>query len=171
MKEKNVKYEQPKEVKVHPVKDGRRVPLKQLRKKLDIDRFEQPTPPYTENKPSPNSVKNIIESARWRLLLSLVGITGQPVKKGELVGQIEDGKLGAPVHASISGTVTHVSDEDEFVRISKKLIFGLRQAQSTSSFNMEVTSTELSHLVIIGKTIFTIVYKLRQRIIKWKSIH
>ena len=42
---------------------------------------------------------------------------GDVVHEGTLIGDIEEGKLGARVHASIAGRVTHVSDE--FVRIAK----------------------------------------------------
>jgi len=115
MRDNKIKFEQTKPVKVHPVKDGRRVPLKQLRKKLDIDRFEQPTP-YMENKPEPNSVKILLSQHVGTPAMPVV-IIGQPVKKGEVIGKIEEGKLGAPVHASIDGTVTHVSDT--FIRIGK----------------------------------------------------
>ncbi len=37
---------------------------------------------------------------------------GRSVKAGELIAKIEDGKLGANVHASIDGTVQEVTDKD-----------------------------------------------------------
>jgi len=37
---------------------------------------------------------------------------GDPVKKGELIGEIPQGALGARVHASIDGTVTAVDDKN-----------------------------------------------------------
>jgi biotin carboxyl carrier protein len=36
---------------------------------------------------------------------------GKRVKKGQLVGRVEDGKLGANVHASIDGKVRAVTAE------------------------------------------------------------
>jgi Na+-translocating ferredoxin:NAD+ oxidoreductase RnfC subunit len=36
---------------------------------------------------------------------------GQKLKKGHLVGRVEDSKLGAHVHASIDGTVRKVTPE------------------------------------------------------------
>lgn len=36
---------------------------------------------------------------------------GQKVKKGQVVGRVEEGKLGAPVHASIDGKVKAVTAE------------------------------------------------------------
>ena len=115
MKQQNVKYEQTRPVKVHPVKEGRRVPLKQLRKKLDIERFEVPTP-FTKDKPSPNAVKIKLSQHVGAPAKAVVKI-GQRISKGDVIGEIEEGKLGAQVHASIDGEVTHVSEE--FIRISK----------------------------------------------------
>lgn len=103
------KYEQKKEVKVHPVKEGRRVPLKQLMKRLDLTRFEKPTP-FIEEVETPKRVKILLQQH--------VGVPSEPVvkigdivNKGDLIGRIPEGKLGANVHASISGMVTHVNHD------------------------------------------------------------
>lgn len=37
--------------------------------------------------------------------------TGDSVKVGQVVGQVEEGKLGVPVHASIDGVVADVTDK------------------------------------------------------------
>lgn len=103
------KYEQPKPVKVHPMKDGRRVPLKQLMKKLDVFKYETKTP-FIHFTQIPEKVKIKLKQH--------VGVSSNPivkigdiVKKGDLIGEIENGKLGAPIHASINGIITQV-DED-----------------------------------------------------------
>jgi glycine cleavage system H lipoate-binding protein len=36
---------------------------------------------------------------------------GAKVKKGQVVGRVEEGKLGADVHASIGGKVRRVTEE------------------------------------------------------------
>jgi len=41
--------------------------------------------------------------------------TGDIVSKGDLIAKVPDGKLGANIHASISGTVSHVGDG--FIRV------------------------------------------------------
>lgn len=115
MNRQNVKFNQTKPVQVHPIKEGRRVPLKQLRKKLDIERFEHPTP-YIEQKPEPPSVK-IFLSQHVGVPAESVVKNGQQVNKGELIGKIADGKLGAPVHASISGRVSLVTPD--FIQITR----------------------------------------------------
>jgi len=114
-KKNGQRYEQQKPVKVHPIKEGRRVPLKQLMKRIDVLQFDAHTP-YTKNSPNPSQVKILLKQH--------VGVSAKPVVKlgdvvheGTLIGDIEEGKLGARVHASISGRVAHVSDE--FIKIVK----------------------------------------------------
>ena len=38
------------------------------------------------------------------------GAVGVEVKAGQMIGKIQDGKLGAPIHASISGKVLSITD-------------------------------------------------------------
>ena len=115
MKNAGLKYEQPKPVKVHPIKEGRRVPLKQLMKKMDILKYEAKTP-YTKNSPVPSQVKILLKQHVGASAKAVVKM-GDKVSEGDLIADVEQGKLGAKIHASITGTVTHVSDE--FIRISK----------------------------------------------------
>lgn len=114
LKRNGQKYEQTKPVKVHPIKEGRRVPLKQLMKRLDLLKYESKTP-FTKEKLTPKSVKIMLKQHVGVPAKSIVNI-GDNVSEGDLIGQIEKGKLGANIHASISGRITHVSDE--FIRIS-----------------------------------------------------
>jgi Na+-translocating ferredoxin:NAD+ oxidoreductase RnfC subunit len=115
LREQNRKHEQKKEVKIHPIKDGRKVPVNQLMKKLNVTKYNVPTP-FVKGFPEPDSVKILLKQHVGAPAVPVVDI-GNEVKKGDLIGKIDDGKLGAPVHASISGKVSHVSDE--FIRITK----------------------------------------------------
>ncbi|WP_420482081.1 biotin/lipoyl-containing protein [Clostridium beijerinckii] len=36
---------------------------------------------------------------------------GDKVQKGDLIGEISDGKLGAKIHASIDGIIKEITDE------------------------------------------------------------
>jgi Na+-translocating ferredoxin:NAD+ oxidoreductase RnfC subunit len=36
---------------------------------------------------------------------------GAHVEEGDLIGDIPEGSLGAPIHASISGTITEITNE------------------------------------------------------------
>ncbi|MDZ7763523.1 MAG: hypothetical protein U5K00_03735 [Melioribacteraceae bacterium] len=102
-------------MKVHPIKEGRRVPLKQLRKRLKVDEYEKDTP-FNEERPQPNYVKIKLNQHIGAPAKPEVEI-GQPVEVGDVIAKPEEGKLGAFIHASISGKVTHVNKE--FIRISK----------------------------------------------------
>lgn len=115
MKAMGQKYEQQKPVKVHPIKEGRRVPLKQLRKRLNVDEYEAHTP-FTKERPKPNSVKIMLKQHVGAPAQAVVNI-GDIVNVGEVIAKPEEGKLGSIIHASISGKVTHVNEE--FIRISK----------------------------------------------------
>lgn len=115
MKAAGQKYEQLKPVKVHPIKEGRRVPLKQLRKRLNVEQYEAETP-FTKERPQPNAVKILLQQHVGGPAKATVKI-GESVNVGDVIGKPEEGKLGSVIHSSISGKVTHVSEE--FIRISK----------------------------------------------------
>ncbi|MAT58139.1 MAG: NADH dehydrogenase subunit [Ignavibacteriae bacterium] len=108
------RYEQPKPVKVHPIKEGRRVPLKQLMKRLDLLKYERKTP-FTKDEIDPKTVKIYLKQHVGASAESIVKI-GDMVNVGDLIAEIKDGKMGANIHASISGKVSHVSEE--FIRIT-----------------------------------------------------
>jgi Na+-translocating ferredoxin:NAD+ oxidoreductase RnfC subunit len=114
-KKLGARYNQQKPVKVHPIKEGRRVPLKQLMKRMDILQYDTHTP-YRKISPTPSQVKILLKQHVGEPAKAVVGLGGF-VNEGDLIGDIEESKLGAKVHASISGKVTHVNEE--FVRISK----------------------------------------------------
>jgi Na+-translocating ferredoxin:NAD+ oxidoreductase RnfC subunit len=114
MRKAGERYEQPKPVKVHPIKDGRRVPLKQLLKRIDLYEYDAKTP-FTESSPNPDKVKVLLKQHVGKTAKSKVKVN-QEVKKGELIGQISEGEIGSNIHSPISGIVTHVSDE--YVRIN-----------------------------------------------------
>ncbi len=113
LKANSIKFEQTKELKVHPIKEGRRVPLKQLMKRMNILNYDQPTP-YRSDFPEPNEVMIKLKQHLGTPANSIVSI-GERVNKGDLIGKMEEGKLGANIHASIDGIVKEVNSE--YVRI------------------------------------------------------
>lgn len=114
LKKEGIKYDQQKPVHIHPIKEGRRVPLNMLMKKLNITDYNFHTP----------FVKEILEVKQVKILLKqhsgmpakAIVKVGDFVNKGDLIGDIEKEKLGAKIHASISGKITEVTDE--FIKIS-----------------------------------------------------
>ena len=115
LQENSIKFEQTKPLKVHPIKEGRRVPINQLMKRMNVLQFEKPTP-YRDDFESPSSVKICLKQHVGVSSLSNVKI-GQTVNKNDLIGKMEEGKLGANIHASISGTITSLNSE--FIIIEK----------------------------------------------------
>lgn len=109
LKENSIKFQQTKPLKVHPIKEGRRVPLRQLIKRLNVEKYNVSTP-YLNNFTKPKKVKILLKQH--------VGVSAIPtikandiVEKGELIGEIEKGKLGAQIHASIKGKVKEVNND------------------------------------------------------------
>jgi Na+-translocating ferredoxin:NAD+ oxidoreductase RnfC subunit len=104
-----LKFAQTRPVEVHPMKEYRRVPLAQLRRRLQIEEYEKATP-FQEVECHPAVVR-----------IKMLQHTGQPavpvvrdgakVKRGQVVGRVEDSKLGAHVHSSIDGKVRKVTPE------------------------------------------------------------
>lgn len=96
----------------------RRIPLPRLIARLGLSRY-QATPARVS--------WQAVDVPRVELLLSQhigapaqpIVATGQKVTKGEVIGEIPEGKLGARVHASIDGQVTSISDHSIVIERSQ----------------------------------------------------
>jgi Na+-translocating ferredoxin:NAD+ oxidoreductase RnfC subunit len=104
-----LKFAQQRPVEVHPMKEYRRVPLAQLRRRLQVEEYERETP-FAEVHCRPAAVRIKMRQHTGQAAAPDVK-EGQKLKKGHLVGRVEDSKLGAHVHASIDGTVRKVTPE------------------------------------------------------------
>ena len=109
LKEKGMKWEGRREVKPHPMYDGRHVPLKQLIGKLGVKDYDAPAH-FKDRKFSVKKVRIPLAQHIGTPAIPVVK-PGREVKAGEVIGEIPDGKLGARVHASIAGVVGAVTDE------------------------------------------------------------
>jgi Na+-translocating ferredoxin:NAD+ oxidoreductase RnfC subunit len=108
------------EVTVHPIYDGRHVPLGRLMRKLGIESYNVPAP-FAEIAVAPRSVtiplfqqsagRNVPAPAALRApkagapARALVG-TGARVGRGQKIGECSGERTGAHIHASIDGIVT-----------------------------------------------------------------
>lgn len=109
MRSAGIKYVQEKPVKVHPIKEGRRVPLKQLIKKLRLDEYNGHTP-FNSASPEPQNVKIMLKQHVGEIALPSV-IEGDKVNKGQPLANVPNGKMGSIIHSSIDGTVTEVTSQ------------------------------------------------------------
>ena len=109
MRNEGIKFIQQKPVKVHPIKEGRKVPLKQLVRKLKLEDYDVEAP----FNPDKLSVKNVQIPLLQHIgkPASPVVKKGEVIKAGEVIGIMDEGELGANVHASIGGKVKEVNDK------------------------------------------------------------
>ena len=109
MREAGIKFIQQKPVKVHPIKEGRRVPLKQLIMKLKLQDYDAEAPFYPKEI-SVGKVKIPLQQHIGKPSEALVK-KGEVVEEGQMIGEVPDSELGANIHASIKGKVKEVTKE------------------------------------------------------------
>jgi Na+-translocating ferredoxin:NAD+ oxidoreductase RnfC subunit len=96
------------------MKEFRRVPMKQLVRRLGVSEFECEAP-WQDLEVDPEMVVLPLKQHAGNPAAPVLE-SGETVVKGQLIARVEDGKLGASVHASISGRLTVL---DEAIRIEK----------------------------------------------------
>jgi len=107
LKEKGIRWEGPRDVQPHPMYEYRRTPLKQLMQRLDVMQYDRPTP-FQQLDRLPTKV-TIPLSQHIGAPAEPVVRVGETVSRGGLIADIPSDKLGARLHASISGVVTDVN--------------------------------------------------------------
>jgi Na+-translocating ferredoxin:NAD+ oxidoreductase RnfC subunit len=98
-----------KQVKPHIMQEYRRVPIKHLVKRLGLAEYDQPAT-FMEVDYLPKLARLPLSQHTGAPAEPVVKI-GEKVKKGQLIAEIPDGKLGAKIHASIDGTIMSIDSE------------------------------------------------------------
>lgn len=116
MKQAGLKWSGPMNVKPHPMREGRRVPIKSLMKKLHVLQYDHPAP-----------LQSVVVQPR-QVALPLkqgAGVPNQPlvragdrVSAGQPLGEIPANALGAIIHAPFAGRVVSVSDRIVLEKLS-----------------------------------------------------
>lgn len=113
MRKANLKWTGKTEVKPHPMRDGRRVPIKTLMKKLHIQEYDHPAHLGKMDYRPKRAVLPLKQSA-GAANLPLVK-AGDRVSAGQQVGDIPEEALGAAIHAPFPGVVEAVTDKHIFL--------------------------------------------------------
>jgi len=103
------KWGGPREVKKHPTKDFRRVPVKKLMTRLGVSRYEA----EAEYKKLDIQPQKVLIPLKQHVGVPAMPIVkeGDVVKKGQLIAQVPADQLGANIHSSIAGHVSSIQND------------------------------------------------------------
>jgi len=87
----------------------RKFPVERLKQRLDIKKYDSDS--LLEEKEYNFSKVTILRSQHIGAKAEPIVKVGDKVQKGDLIGDISDGKLGAKIHASIDGFIHEITDE------------------------------------------------------------
>jgi Na+-translocating ferredoxin:NAD+ oxidoreductase RnfC subunit len=99
---------------VSPFFDNRKVPVQRLMQRLEVMKYDT-HPEFYPQEIKVRQVKILLNQHLGEPALPVVA-AGDRVQKGDMVGEIPEGALGARVHASIDGTVSAVDDEQVVIQ-------------------------------------------------------
>jgi len=94
----------------HPMREFRHVPTKRLIARLGLTEYDQRGAPLDDRPLRPKTVHIPLQQHIGAPAEPTVSV-GEKVEVGALIGRIPEGKLGANVHASISGVVRQATPE------------------------------------------------------------
>ena len=110
MRRANLKWTGSMEVKPHPMRDGRHVPIKTLTKKLHVQQYDVPAPLWTGQLQSRRLVLPLKQSAGSACQAQMR--TGDCVEAGQVLGAPAPNALGAVLHSPMAGRVQSVTDQE-----------------------------------------------------------
>ncbi|QCX34833.1 electron transport complex protein RnfC [Caloramator sp. E03] len=93
---------------VEPLRNERRVPTKRLISRIGVLDYDVDAP-LIENAILTDKVEISLRQHIGATAAPLVKV-GDEINKGQLIGDIQDGKIGSKIHSSIDGIVTHVDE-------------------------------------------------------------
>ncbi len=96
-------------VEVHPMHDGRRVPIKSLMRRLDVERYDHPAPFNPQPLSTSRAVLPLKQHAGAPATPKVT--PGSKVTAGQVVAEPAPDALGAILHAPFAATVESVTDQ------------------------------------------------------------
>ena len=116
MKKQNIKPVAPAKLEVHPMRDGRRVPVKSLTRRLQVQAYDLPAP-WFEGAVKPKQLFLQLKQSAGAPCQAIVQ-AGDRVQAGQQIGKVPDNALGAVLHTPLAGVVTEVTPERILLQIS-----------------------------------------------------
>ena len=109
LRTKGWKWTGPSTVEVHPMSDGRRVPIKSLMRRLDVESYDHPAPFNPQPLSTPRAVLPLKQHAGAPAIAKVT--PGAKVTAGQILAEPAPDALGAILHAPFAGTVESVTDQ------------------------------------------------------------
>lgn len=109
MRAQAVKWTGPMNPKPHPMRDGRRVPIQSLTRKMHVEDYDLPAPLSAEII-SPNRLVLPLKQSAGTPCVPKVK-AGERVTAGQVIGEPAPNALGAILHAPMAGTVRAVNEQ------------------------------------------------------------
>ncbi|MFC1569249.1 4Fe-4S dicluster domain-containing protein [bacterium] len=97
----------------HPMMNYRKVPTQKLKQRLEITQYRD-TGPLSNLKIEPEKVRIPLKQHIGTPSKSIVK-TGQLVRKNDIIAEA-DGEISVPVHASINGRITEITDHEIMIQ-------------------------------------------------------
>jgi len=109
MRRANLKGNGPTTMKPHAMKDGRRVPIKTLTKKLNVVQYDLPAPLRADGVEPKRLVLPLKQSAGSPCQPKVKA--GDRVSAGQIIGEPAPNALGAFLHAPLAGTIREITSQ------------------------------------------------------------
>jgi Na+-translocating ferredoxin:NAD+ oxidoreductase RnfC subunit len=103
-----------KDLESNEFREFRKVPVSRLKKRLEIDRYDSPTPMASFDT-GVDEIKLYLSQHVGAPSVPVVK-EGDAVAKGDIVADIPEGKLGARIHSSIDGKVAKVKADQVVIK-------------------------------------------------------
>jgi hypothetical protein len=102
------------DLQTHPMRAFRRIPSGRLLSRLGLNKYNVEVK-YDDTKWSPKEVTILLKQHIGAPAEAIVS-AGDKILRGQVIGEIPEGKISARVHSSIDGQVIAVKDEKITVR-------------------------------------------------------
>jgi Na+-translocating ferredoxin:NAD+ oxidoreductase RnfC subunit len=109
LRQQNFKWTGKTDIKVHPMRDGRHVPIKSLMRKMHVEQYDSPAP----LRPGILETREVVLPLKQSAGGPTVPIVkvGDTVKAGQAVSEPAPNALGAIIHAPFAANVTAIQND------------------------------------------------------------